>query len=75
MSNDGSLRGVSGYPATFCEEGENALLQDLVQIAGQPALSRDALPFLQVVFDDDGFDSQVACWAEVERVTQHLLPV
>ncbi|KAG7220165.1 hypothetical protein INR49_028005 [Caranx melampygus] len=70
-----ALRGVSGYPATFCEEGEDALLEDLVQVAGQSALGQDALPFLQVVFDDDGFDSQVARWAQVQRVTQHLLPV
>lgn len=69
------LRGVSGYPATFCEEGENALLKNLVQVAGHSALGGNALPFLQVIFDDDGFDSQVACRAEIERVAQHLLPV
>lgn len=70
-----SLRGVSGDPAALGEEAEDAFLQDFVQVAGQPALGRDALSLLQVVFDDDGLDRQVPGRAQVEGVAQNLLSV
>lgn len=65
LTKGGPLGGITGYPAAFRQEGEYALLKDLVQVAGKPALGWDALSFLQVIFDDNGFDSQVAGWAEV----------